>query len=130
MRVWLLMFLHFSSPVHQQSGVVKVPLSPNDKPGQPGPVEMYSESAFNLAHEYFDFRFQGRALQCGDEEMCHKFEAGFEWVGFMSAEEQNQYKYVIDIDGNGWSGRFHRFVEILEVSPSDMLISIPQFNGQ
>jgi hypothetical protein len=28
----------------------------------------------------------------------------------MSEEEQNSYRYVIDVDGNGWSGRFHRLM--------------------
>lgn len=34
--------------------------------------------------------------------------AEFLWDDWMDESTQNDYKYVIDVDGNGWSGRFHR----------------------
>ena len=28
----------------------------------------------------------------------------------MSVKDQNEFKYILDVDGNAWSGRFHRLV--------------------
>ncbi|GAA5851432.1 hypothetical protein JCM3766R1_004574 [Sporobolomyces carnicolor] len=92
------------------TGQITLPLARNDEPGFLGPVEDTTVSAHACADKYLDIKFQGRAQQCGDEESCRKFEQEFEWDGYMSEEEQNQYKYVIDVDGNGWSGRFHRLM--------------------
>ncbi|GAA5941976.1 uncharacterized protein JCM15063_004260 [Sporobolomyces koalae] len=92
------------------TGEVTVPLAKDDGPNLLGPVQDYTASARAFANAYLDIKFQGRAQQCGDAESCARFEKDFEWDGFMSEEEQNQYKYVIDVDGNGWSGRFHRLM--------------------
>ncbi|BGP15572.1 hypothetical protein JCM10213_003316 [Rhodosporidiobolus nylandii] len=92
------------------TGQVTVPLAPNDRPGFIGSVEFLSGSAQDFADEYLDVQFQGYPQQCGDKKACAKFESEFEWAGFMSEKEQNEYKYVIDVDGNGWSGRFHRLM--------------------
>ncbi|GAA6063769.1 hypothetical protein JCM10212_006265 [Sporobolomyces blumeae] len=92
------------------TGHIVVPIAPNDAPGFPGPVEELSGSAHDFADEFLDIKFQGRAQQCGTPEMCQKFEQEFEWDGYMSEAQQNEYKYVIDVDGNGWSGRFHRLM--------------------
>lgn len=32
------------------------------------------------------------------------------FVPVVSSEEVSHYKYAIDVDGNGWSGRFHRLL--------------------
>lgn len=40
--------------------------------------------------------------------MCEDFEKDFLWDEWMDPAKQAEYKYVIDVDGNGWSGRFHR----------------------
>lgn len=31
-----------------------------------------------------------------------------EWAPYQSAEALNQNKFLLDIDGNGWSARFRR----------------------
>lgn len=92
------------------TGQITIPLAKHEGPGYIGPVEDFTASAHDFADQYLDIKFQGRAQQCGDPESCAKFEQEFDWDGFMSEEQQNQYKYVIDVDGNGWSGRFHRLM--------------------
>lgn len=96
------------SIVRSQEGSITLPLSPNDSPTSPGPTTTFTATASSLASHYFDFKFLGRPEQCGNQASCDAFAAEFEWSEWMSVEEQNQYKYVIDVDGNGWSGRFHR----------------------
>jgi len=61
-----------------------------------------------MAREWLDVKFAGHPAQCGDEEGCAQFKQGFVWGDNMGVEEQNKFKYVLDVDGNGWSGRFHR----------------------
>ncbi|KAF8874754.1 glycosyl transferase family 90-domain-containing protein [Infundibulicybe gibba] len=34
----------------------------------------------------------------------------FPWRGRQSLKEAGNYKYIIDVDGNGWSGRFKRLI--------------------
>ncbi|GAA5872179.1 hypothetical protein JCM8547_003827 [Rhodosporidiobolus lusitaniae] len=93
------------------TGQITVPLARHDRPGFPGPVEELTGAAIDFADEYLDIKFQGRAQQCGDEAACARFEKDFEWdASYMPEEQQNSYKYVIDVDGNGWSGRFHRLM--------------------
>lgn len=92
------------------NGRITVPIARYDRPGYPGHVEELSGSAQDFADEYLDVRFQGHPQQCGDADACARFENEFEWDGYMSEEDQNSYRYVIDVDGNGWSGRFHRLM--------------------
>ncbi|KAM0752099.1 hypothetical protein T439DRAFT_200763 [Meredithblackwellia eburnea MCA 4105] len=96
--------------MNKQSGSIGVPIAPHDEPGKPKSIREYLAYAFDLADDWFDFKFMGRAQQCGDENSCKNFEAEFEWDEFMSNADQNQYKFVLDVDGNGWSGRFHRLM--------------------
>ncbi|KAL8292384.1 hypothetical protein RQP46_000996 [Phenoliferia psychrophenolica] len=96
--------------LHKQTGSIAIPIASNDAPGELGPVTEYRVQAFDVADEYFDFQFMGRAQQCGDEAACKAFEREFEWDEFMTEEKQNKYRYVLDVDGNGWSGRFHRLM--------------------
>lgn len=92
------------------TGTVELPFAPDDEPHVPGPVSTFSTRAQALAKHWFDFKFLGEAKQCGNPEMCSDFEKDFLWDDWMDPVKQAEYKYVIDVDGNGWSGRFHRCV--------------------
>ncbi|KAK4054576.1 Protein O-glucosyltransferase 2 [Microbotryomycetes sp. JL201] len=92
----------------QQSGNLTLQVAAKDKDSMLGPVEDFDASAQELAASYFDVKFLGKPQQCGDA--CDEIQREFEWDKWMSADEQNEYKYVIDVDGNGWSGRFHRLM--------------------
>ncbi|TKA58044.1 hypothetical protein B0A53_00446 [Rhodotorula sp. CCFEE 5036] len=93
------------------SGSVELPFAPKDEPRVPGPMETFQARAQALARHWFDFRFLGEAKQCGDPAMCDSFEKDFLWDDWMDPAKQAEYKYVIDVDGNGWSGRFHRLMK-------------------
>ncbi|BGP25021.1 Protein O-glucosyltransferase 2 [Rhodotorula toruloides] len=93
-----------------QSGSVKLPYAPADKPSRLGPVSTLVSRAQALAQEWFDFAFLGSARQCDDPKVCAEFEKDFLWSDWVGENEQNEYKYMLDVDGNGWSGRFHRLM--------------------
>ncbi|GJN90841.1 hypothetical protein Rhopal_003855-T1 [Rhodotorula paludigena] len=95
-----------------ESGKVVLPMAYTDStdPLSYGPVTSETLRKQALAQEWFDFRFLGKPQQCGDPEVCAEFEKDFLWDEWMTPDEQNEYKYVIDVDGNGWSGRFHRLM--------------------
>lgn len=82
--------------------------APNDKPGQLGPTQVKEVRAGQYGLDWFDFRFLGEPQQCSDPVACKEFQKEFLWDDWMDESRQNTYKYVIDVDGNGWSGRFHR----------------------
>ncbi|GAA5914455.1 hypothetical protein JCM6882_003023 [Rhodosporidiobolus microsporus] len=94
------------------TGKTTVPLARDDDPsrGILGPVKDFIGAAAFFASKYLDIRFFGYAIQCGSLQDCLKFEKEFEWVDYTEAAEQNEFKYVLDVDGNGWSGRFHRIM--------------------
>lgn len=114
--------------VPYQRGSITIPFSPRDLPGYPGPTSSFSYSISQIARSFFDFKFLGKPLQCAEPVACAEFEGEFAWDEWMTPDEQvlpgpglfssermrltpalqNDYKFVIDVDGNGWSGRFHR----------------------
>ncbi|GAA5987354.1 hypothetical protein JCM5350_005637 [Sporobolomyces pararoseus] len=101
-----------------ETGSKTLPYSPSDQmistdPPVLGPLSSFTTSRTQtLSQKYFDFAFVGESpTQCDDAEICKEFEKQFIWdQEFMEPETQNEYKYVIDVDGNGWSGRFHRLM--------------------
>ncbi|KAI5476937.1 glycosyltransferase family 90 protein [Pseudohyphozyma bogoriensis] len=96
-------------------GAVTVPWAAHDTPGKLGPTETITTSATNLASQFFDIKFFGKPEQCNDEIACAKFQKEFQWDTWLDAEDQNLYKYILDVDGNGWSGRFHRLMSLNSV---------------
>ncbi|GAA5996568.1 uncharacterized protein JCM10292_003058 [Rhodotorula paludigena] len=70
------------------------------------------EQAYRLTglnHEYMDVSFAGGPVQC-DEETCKVMAELIHFDQTMGLNEAYRYKYVMDVDGNGWSGRFHRLM--------------------
>ncbi|TNY24830.1 hypothetical protein DMC30DRAFT_386415 [Rhodotorula diobovata] len=91
-------------------GKVTVPYAPADTSDELGPVKEFTSRNKALALRYFDFEFLDRPRQCDDPAVCDAFEKEFNWSDWMGPDEQNEYKYMLDVDGNGWSGRFHRLM--------------------
>lgn len=58
---------------------------------------------------YFDIAYANRPLQC-DAVSCEEYVKNYRFAPVMSVKEQNGYKYILDVDGNAWSGRFHRLM--------------------
>lgn len=56
-----------------------------------------------------DISFAGSPVQC-EEPTCEELRNHFDWRKRMDTQESSRYKYVIDVDGNGWSSRFKRLM--------------------
>ncbi|KAF7328025.1 SPX domain-containing protein [Mycena kentingensis (nom. inval.)] len=71
--------------------------------------EPKSVQRLRYTHAFFDVAFSGRAMNCEAKE-CDKLEEMFEWRSAHNMKKAAQYKFVIDVDGNGWSSRFKRLM--------------------
>ncbi|KZT57497.1 glycosyltransferase family 90 protein [Calocera cornea HHB12733] len=57
-----------------------------------------------------DVAFTREPLQCQIKQ-CDELKSMFEWKkSLLTQSQQNEYKFVLDIDGNGWSARFKRLI--------------------
>ncbi|CAK5262218.1 unnamed protein product [Mycena citricolor] len=56
-----------------------------------------------------DVAFTQAPIMC-DEKTCRVLEELFPWREWQSLRQAGKYKYVMDADGNGWSGRFKRLL--------------------
>ncbi|WVR06184.1 hypothetical protein IAU60_003214 [Kwoniella sp. DSM 27419] len=64
-----------------------------------------------LNERYMDVGLTGKAHQChSDDGTCQEMDAEIKFKGRVDPVEAAKYKYVFDIDGNGWSSRFHRLI--------------------
>ncbi|KAJ7148964.1 glycosyl transferase family 90-domain-containing protein [Mycena crocata] len=83
-------------------------LSPAKSRREPvgAPVELRKS---RLNPGIMDVAFAGDPIMC-DPETCRHLQKIFPWRRRQSVQEAGDYKYVIDIDGNGWSGRFKRLI--------------------
>ncbi|GAA6040182.1 hypothetical protein JCM8097_004167 [Rhodosporidiobolus ruineniae] len=69
----------------------------------------YTTNGLNRA--YMDVSFAGGPVQC-DPETCEIMKAEIDFRDTMGLNDAYKYKYVMDVDGNGWSGRFHRLMSM------------------
>lgn len=76
-----------------------------------GPIGEKKYNTNGLNRAYMDVAFAGGPVQC-DEETCKVMSELIEFRDTMGLNEAYQYKYVMDVDGNGWSGRFHRLMSM------------------
>lgn len=64
-----------------------------------------------LNERYLDAGYVGELHQCTEDDGgCEAIPEQIETVKGMDWESQNEYKYIVDTDGNAWSGRFHRLM--------------------
>ncbi|OCF30440.1 hypothetical protein I316_07927 [Kwoniella heveanensis BCC8398] len=72
---------------------------------------------------YYDMKLSGSPIQCSEEDgTCDDMRREIQWAGHQGAEELNKHKFLLDIDGNGWSGRFRRLM-----STNSMVIKMTMF---
>ncbi|KAJ7596237.1 glycosyl transferase family 90-domain-containing protein [Mycena floridula] len=57
----------------------------------------------------FDIAFAARPTACKGKT-CKELEELMTWRERQSIKEAGNYRYVLDVDGNGWSGRFKRLI--------------------
>ncbi|TXT06117.1 hypothetical protein VHUM_03590 [Vanrija humicola] len=74
--------------------------------------QLYHETWSNdeLNQNYFDISLAGRPHQCDNDGTCEEMAKEIRFAGRVEPEEAIKYKYVIDVDGNGWSSRYHRLL--------------------
>jgi len=76
-----------------------------------GSLRAAEEPVIELNARYTDVSFSGHPSQCDEGDgTCEALTRVFDFKGNMDLEENNNYKYIFDVDGNGWSGRFHRLM--------------------
>ncbi|GAA5925127.1 uncharacterized protein JCM15063_004929 [Sporobolomyces koalae] len=98
--------LHFMS--HETGGEKSIIWS------QRGNLRESNISTTTLNHLYMDTSFSGAVQQC-DPETCEILRNTIDFKPTIGIDESNTYKYFIDVDGNGWSGRFHRLMSTRSV---------------
>ncbi|KAG8966015.1 Glycosyltransferase Family 90 domain containing protein [Tulasnella sp. 419] len=89
--------------VDERDGYLNV-LRPAGGPDEPvGPLIQVQKSAANPA--YMDIAFAGDPVQC-ISPFCEKLVELFNFGERQPEEMAWKHKYILDVDGNGWSARF------------------------
>ncbi|TFK24115.1 hypothetical protein FA15DRAFT_687615 [Coprinopsis marcescibilis] len=89
------------------TGKVKI-LPPNVTASEPlGAPREFRRSRINPAT--MDVAFAGDPIACNGD-ICKQLREMFPFLPYQNAKKAGSYKYVIDVDGNGWSGRFKRLM--------------------
>lgn len=64
-----------------------------------------------LNEHYLDISLTGKPHQCDQADgTCDEMAAEIKFADRIAPEQAAQYKYVLDVDGNGWSSRLHRLM--------------------
>ncbi|KAL7414925.1 glycosyl transferase family 90-domain-containing protein [Mrakia frigida] len=60
---------------------------------------------------WMDVGFSTGPSQCDEEDgSCAEMEEMFEFKARVEADKASKYRYLLDVDGNGWSARFRRLL--------------------
>ncbi|KIM51684.1 glycosyltransferase family 90 protein [Scleroderma citrinum Foug A] len=60
---------------------------------------------------WMDVAFVGKPITCDDARgTCREMEEAWEFRRTQKRKEEGRYKFILDVDGNGWSGRFQRLI--------------------
>ncbi|KAI6096328.1 glycosyl transferase family 90-domain-containing protein [Pisolithus croceorrhizus] len=95
-----------TSTVEGNIDVLRVPLDASSPVGDS--VEL-RRARVNPA--WMDVAFAGKPLACEESSgTCKLMEERFEFRRMQGRKEEGRYKFILDVDGNGWSGRFKRLV--------------------
>ncbi|WVQ83028.1 hypothetical protein IAT38_005166 [Cryptococcus sp. DSM 104549] len=95
-------------------GDVHVPPHRHEHEGEDdGPLHFMEEelSTWEAMEFFYDMKLAGDPIQCKEEDnTCWDLQEEIEWAPHMPGEELNKNKFLLDIDGNGWSGRFRKLM--------------------
>lgn len=79
-------------------------------PTRPGsPVGEPQERSYADLNSVIDVGFTSPAVQC-EAALCAKIEREYAFKPRVGKSEHNNAKYLLDVDGNGWSARFKRLM--------------------
>ncbi|GAA6051753.1 hypothetical protein JCM3770_002715 [Rhodotorula araucariae] len=74
-------------------------------------LRLASGPAKDVSAFYFDVAYTGAPKQCSTKDTtCKQLQHEFRFDRWLSPEEENKYKYVLDVDANYASGRFKRLM--------------------
>ncbi|KAL0959264.1 hypothetical protein HGRIS_014535 [Hohenbuehelia grisea] len=59
--------------------------------------------------EMMDVAFAAQPVQCAPKT-CKELQRDYKFGKYMTQKDVAKYKYVLDVDGNGWSSRFKRVI--------------------
>lgn len=72
-------------------------------------VRRFVGAARDVHEFYFDIAYSGKPEQCdANDGTCDVLRQEFRFANAVKADEDNDHKYVLDVDGNGKSEIFHR----------------------
>ncbi|KAJ8584607.1 glycosyltransferase family 90 protein [Rhizopogon salebrosus TDB-379] len=98
---------HLIQYVNDMEGTVDVLRSPlNDSEPVGEPIQL-RKAHVNSA--LLDIQYAGKPGSCS-QKLCGQLEKMYDWRRSQTLQEAGRYKYVFDVDGNGWSGRFKRLI--------------------
>lgn len=63
-----------------------------------------------LRDAYMNVGLTGPPGQCKSTNLCEALEEKIEFMDRVDPRKGAQYKYALDVDGNGWSSRFYRLL--------------------
>ncbi|CAH7674288.1 glycosyl transferase family 90-domain-containing protein [Phakopsora pachyrhizi] len=76
-----------------------------------GGLDFFEADSKLLNDKYFDVGFSGSSSQCDKVDgTCEAIRNIYTFKELQTSNQTSSYKYVIDVDGNGWSGRFHKLM--------------------
>ncbi|KAG9092621.1 F-actin-capping protein subunit alpha [Ceratobasidium sp. UAMH 11750] len=78
-----------------------------------GTVRLETHSREVLNERYMDVKMIGPPIQCDRSETddtCRQMESALEWGKMVGWEVGLDRKFLLDVDGNGWSSRFQRLL--------------------
>ncbi|KAF8882096.1 glycosyl transferase family 90-domain-containing protein [Infundibulicybe gibba] len=88
-------------------GSTKVLVPSQDDSAPVGEGREMKRAAINPA--MLDIAFAGAPIGCA-LDICEELGKVFEWRRRQGPREVGEFKYIIDVDGNGWSSRFKRLM--------------------
>ncbi|KAG2068530.1 hypothetical protein BDR04DRAFT_770499 [Suillus decipiens] len=97
---------HLVQLVNDMEGTLDVLRSPLNDTEPVGEPVAWRKAYLNPA--LMDIQFAGKAGACSD--LCDHLDRLYDWRKMQTLQEAGRYKYVFDVDGNGWSGRFKRLI--------------------
>ncbi|KAF8628840.1 hypothetical protein AX17_005900 [Amanita inopinata Kibby_2008] len=92
---------------NDRNGTLSILYPTLNKTEKAGEAKTIQKSRINPA--IMDIAFAGSPVACSFAT-CQLLSQIFPWRERQSIKDAGKYKYVLDVDGNGWSGRFKRLI--------------------
>ena len=74
-------------------------------------IRRFTGSTADINSFYFDVGFSGTPVQCDElDQTCQLMLQELRFLPSMTQDRASQFKYVLDVDGNGASTDFNRLL--------------------